>query len=168
MSKKSWKNHVCIVCKLSWTLHPCSVSHDRWHSANKMLVRNFFLDFCFSSFITSTIEGDWFVIAAVSIFQKVHSHLQWAYSSFQCNLLKSSKQQTNDQGGLVSASRSIWTKNAKPLVKKMPNRFKKCQTSWSRLNAIGFDMTRLVIWQKRSGARQAFIIAYNTTKAIVH
>jgi len=34
--------------------------------------------------------------------------------------------------------------------KKMPNRLKKCQTSWNRLNAVGFDITRSVIW--RSGA----------------
>ena len=38
--------------------------------------------------------------------------------------------------------------------KKMPTRFIKRQTSRNRLNAIGFDITRRVIWQKHSDARE--------------
>jgi len=29
--------------------------------------------------------------------------------------------------------------------KKMPDRFKKCQTSWKRPNAVGFDITRWIM-----------------------
>ena len=55
-------------------------------------------------------------------------------------------------------------KKCQTACKKMPNRFKKCQTSWNRLNAVGFDITRWVICQKHSGAlNQALIIAYKAT-----
>ena len=68
----------------------------------------------------------------------------------------SSKLRTANATAFVKArvARSKSTKNAKPLVTKMPNHFKKCQTSWNRPNAVDFDITMWVIWQKHSGTRE--------------
>jgi len=45
-------------------------------------------------------------------------------------------------------------KKCQTTCKKMPNRFKKCQTSWNRPNALGFDISTRIIWQKHSGTRE--------------
>ena len=45
-------------------------------------------------------------------------------------------------------------KKCEAACKKMSNRFKKCQTSWNRPNAVGFNISRWIIWQKHSGTRE--------------
>jgi len=48
----------------------------------------------------------------------------------------------------------------------MPNRFKKCQTSWNRPNAVGFDVSWWRNWKKNTVVllNKALIIAYKATK----
>jgi len=65
------------------------------------------------------------------------------------NLKKTEVMSCSTQGCQVQVNKKCQT-----TCKKMPNRFKKCQTSWNRLNPVGFDITRWVIWQKHSGARK--------------
>ena len=45
-------------------------------------------------------------------------------------------------------------KKCQTTCKKMPNRYKKRQSSWNRPNAVGFDISRWINWQKHSGTRE--------------
>jgi len=40
--------------------------------------------------------------------------------------------------------------------------------SYETINHYHFDITRVVIWQKRSGAREQGTIAYKTTKLLLY
>ena len=54
-------------------------------------------------------------------------------------------------------------KKCQTTCKKMPNRFKKWQTSWIRPKTVGFDISRWIIWQKHSGTREQRTNAYKAT-----
>jgi len=49
-------------------------------------------------------------------------------------------------------------------LQKMPNRFKECQTSWNRLKAVGFDITRWVIQTCGSIAIDSLMLLFTKYK----